>query len=157
MPVSKSMSNGFSPQDVSTQRTRRKPGENRELLLEAGIFVFAEQGYHSSTTGAIAQLAGIPQPHVYANFRNKQDLFLACCRQIVTTLGGDGAPKTSKITIAKFVVQMIAASSETKLQPTLSTHLSAIHTLMGRKSFMSLIELAAISAITPAATNEAEA
>lgn len=60
------------------RRARRRPGQNRERLLEAGLIEFGLFGYHGAVTAAIAQRADVPQPHVYANFTGKQELFLAC-------------------------------------------------------------------------------
>lgn len=63
---------------ATPRRPRRKPGENRELLLEAGLIEFGLLGYHGASTAAIAARAEVPQPHVYASFRTKQELFTAC-------------------------------------------------------------------------------
>lgn len=49
-------------------------------MLEAGIEVFAEYGYHATKTADIAKLAGISQPYVYALFDDKKALFLACLK-----------------------------------------------------------------------------
>lgn len=64
---------------TTQRRPRRKPGENRERLLEAGLIEFGLFGYHGASTSAIAARAGVPQPHVYASFATKRELFLACC------------------------------------------------------------------------------
>lgn len=40
--------------------------------------VFARSGYYGASTSAIAALADVPQPHVYANFSSKSELFLSC-------------------------------------------------------------------------------
>ncbi|QIM16485.1 helix-turn-helix transcriptional regulator [Leucobacter insecticola] len=74
------------------RRPRRKPGENRELLIEAGIHEFGRVGYHGASTSAIARIAGVPQPHVYASFHTKQDLFLACCERAITRLTPGSQP-----------------------------------------------------------------
>lgn len=64
------------------RRPRRRPGENRERLIEAGIHVFGANGYHGASTAAIAALADVPQPHVYASFSTKQELFLTCWERV---------------------------------------------------------------------------
>lgn len=63
---------------MDARRRRRRPGENRERLIDAGLLEFGRLGYHGAATGAIAARAGVPQPHVYASFRTKRELFLAC-------------------------------------------------------------------------------
>lgn len=64
---------------MSERRARRRPGENRERLIEAGLIEFGLFGFHGASTAAIAARAGVPQPHVYSNFINKQALFLETC------------------------------------------------------------------------------
>ncbi|UOQ58464.1 TetR/AcrR family transcriptional regulator [Leucobacter allii] len=59
-------------------RPRRKPGENRQRLVEAGLVEFGLFGYHGASTAGIAARADVPQPHVYASFATKHELFLAC-------------------------------------------------------------------------------
>ncbi|MEJ6489260.1 TetR/AcrR family transcriptional regulator [Leucobacter sp. USCH14] len=68
---------------MTGRRARRRPGENRERLLEAGLCEFGLFGFHGASTAAIAARAGVPQPHVYANFSNKQELFLEVCAAAV--------------------------------------------------------------------------
>ena len=63
---------------TTERRVRRKPGENRASLIEAGITVFGTQGYHGASTGDVARVADVPQPHVYQHFRSKWELFEAC-------------------------------------------------------------------------------
>lgn len=64
---------------MSIRRPRRRPGENRQHLIEAGLVQFGHLGFYAASTASIAQRAGVPQPHVYASFANKQELFIACC------------------------------------------------------------------------------
>ena len=68
---------------MTTRRARRRPGENRERLIEAGLGEFGLFGFHGASTAAIAARAEVPQPHVYANFSNKQELFLEVCAAAV--------------------------------------------------------------------------
>ncbi|GAB2541604.1 TetR/AcrR family transcriptional regulator [Gracilibacillus alcaliphilus] len=49
----------------------------KEEILEAGIEVFAKQGYYNTTTSHIAEKAGISQPYVFRFFKTKEDLFIA--------------------------------------------------------------------------------
>jgi AcrR family transcriptional regulator len=67
---------------ASTRGTRRPTAdERREQVLEAGVSVFAEFGYHATKTADIAKRAGISQPYIYALFDDKKALFLACLRR----------------------------------------------------------------------------
>lgn len=68
---------------MNERRARRKPGENRARLLEAGLIEFGLFGYHGASTSSIAARADVPQPHVYANFGSKKDLFVACLNCII--------------------------------------------------------------------------
>ncbi|WP_053352998.1 TetR/AcrR family transcriptional regulator [Leucobacter musarum] len=74
---------------MTERRARRKPGENRQRLREAGLIEFGLFGFQGASTAGIAARADVPQPHVYASFATKQALFLECCTlasQILTGL-----------------------------------------------------------------------
>src|SRR5579871_4502333 len=66
--------------------TRQTSDQRREEVLVAATHEFAEHGYHAASTAAIAKLAGISQPYIYALFPNKRDLFLAAHARIVEQL-----------------------------------------------------------------------
>lgn len=68
---------------MNARRARRRPGENRERLIEAGLIEFGLFGFHGAATASIAARAGVPQPHVYANFSNKHELFRESCRAAI--------------------------------------------------------------------------
>jgi AcrR family transcriptional regulator len=51
--------------------------ERRDQLVDAAVAEFAANGFHATSTTAIAKRAGISQPYVYALFPNKHELFLA--------------------------------------------------------------------------------
>ena len=57
--------------------------ERREQVIEAAVKEFAANGFHATSTGAIARRAGISQPYIYALFPNKHELFLAVHRHVV--------------------------------------------------------------------------
>lgn len=71
---------------MTERRARRKPGENRALLVQAGLSEFGLYGYHGTSTARVASRAGVPQPHVYANFDGKSELFLVCLSQALEIL-----------------------------------------------------------------------
>ncbi len=62
---------------ATATRTRQTSGARRDQVLDAATKEFAAHGYHAASTAAIAKLAGISQPYIYALFPNKQELFLA--------------------------------------------------------------------------------
>jgi AcrR family transcriptional regulator len=57
--------------------TRQTSDQRRDEVLDAAVHEFAAHGYHAASTAAIAKLAGISQPYIYALFPNKRELFLA--------------------------------------------------------------------------------
>jgi AcrR family transcriptional regulator len=57
--------------------------ERREQVIDAAVKEFAANGFHATSTGAIAKRAGISQPYIYALFPNKHELFLAVHRHVV--------------------------------------------------------------------------
>jgi AcrR family transcriptional regulator len=57
--------------------------ERREQVIEAAVKEFAANGFHATSTGAIAKRAGISQPYIYALFPNKHELFLAVHQHVI--------------------------------------------------------------------------
>lgn len=54
-----------------------KTKETRELLLEAAETIFVRDGYEGAELGEIATLAGRTKGAIYAQFKSKEDIFLA--------------------------------------------------------------------------------
>ena len=50
--------------------------ERREQILTAAVRAFAHQGFHGTTTDAVAREAGVSQPYVVRMFGTKLELFL---------------------------------------------------------------------------------
>lgn len=69
--------------DPAERRKRRRPGENRERLIAAATIDFAVLGYRGSSTALIGLRAGVPQPHVYASFRSKRELYDAASERVL--------------------------------------------------------------------------
>ncbi|WP_186115767.1 TetR/AcrR family transcriptional regulator [Burkholderia gladioli] len=59
-------------EDAGSERSPRK------RIIEAAFRIFAEKGYESASTLAIATQAKVSKRDIYANFSNKQDMLLAC-------------------------------------------------------------------------------
>lgn len=133
----------------SLRRPRRKPGENRELLLEAGLVEFGLLGYHGASTAAIATRADVPQPHVYASFRTKQELFFACFERasmdVRMRTGGD-AP----VTMQRMLLQAIASVHDPALSGRLTGELDDLRSKIGAGAFGELVRTAAHSLIDSA-------
>ena len=56
-------------------------GDRREVLLEAGLAVFAEHGYHETSLGHIAERAGVSKALIYEHFGSKAELHKALLEQ----------------------------------------------------------------------------
>jgi AcrR family transcriptional regulator len=71
-----------------TTITRSSSEERREQLVDAAVTEFAANGFHATSTTAIAKRAGISQPYVYALFPNKHELFLAANAEVAERIRG---------------------------------------------------------------------
>ena len=69
-------------------RTRSSSEERRRQLIDAAVTEFAANGFHATSTTAIAKRAGISQPYVYALFPSKHDLFLAANAEVKDRIRG---------------------------------------------------------------------
>jgi AcrR family transcriptional regulator len=67
---------------------RQTSDQRRDGVLDAAMHEFAAHGYHAASTAAIAKLAGISQPYIYALFPNKRELFLAAHARMMDELRG---------------------------------------------------------------------
>ena len=56
-------------------RKRLTKEERRELIEQAGIAVFADNGFNGASMNAIAKQAGVTVPVVYDHFASKLDLY----------------------------------------------------------------------------------
>ncbi len=53
--------------------------ETRERLIEAGLELFLEEGFHKVTLARLGSKLGITHAALYAHFDDKTDLLSACC------------------------------------------------------------------------------
>jgi AcrR family transcriptional regulator len=74
--------------DQRDTRLRSSSDERREQVIKAAVKEFAANGFHATSTAAIAKRAGISQPYIYALFPNKRELFLAVDRYVVDRIRG---------------------------------------------------------------------
>lgn len=56
-------------------KSRAKP--TKDIIYDAAVDVFAEKGFFSATTDAIAHVAGVSVGTVYNHYRNKEELLSA--------------------------------------------------------------------------------
>ena len=75
---------------VNKQELRTK--ETRTLLLQAAEKIFVRDGYEGAELGEIASLAGRTKGAIYAQFKSKEDIFLALVED--RTLGYRAQMKT---------------------------------------------------------------
>lgn len=59
--------------------------ERRERLLEAGLKVFGETGYHGATVRGICHEAGLTERYFYESFANSEDLLCAVYERVLAT------------------------------------------------------------------------
>jgi AcrR family transcriptional regulator len=98
--------------------------ERREQVIEAALKEFAANGFHATSTGAIARRAGISQPYIYALFPNKHELFLAVHRHVVDRIRrafleaarGGGSPEERLVSMGHAYVKLLADRDEILFQ-----------------------------------------
>jgi len=62
---------------------RRDPEGRREAILQAGLTVFAAEGYAATKLDDVADKAGVAKGTIYIHFKDKQDLFEQMVRDAV--------------------------------------------------------------------------
>ncbi len=63
--------------EIKVNKNETRTRETRELLLKAAETIFVRDGYEGAELGEIAALAGRTKGSIYANFKSKEDIFLA--------------------------------------------------------------------------------
>jgi AcrR family transcriptional regulator len=66
---------------VAKTQERKSAEVRREEILEAAMREFAYGGLHGTSTGTIAEPAGISQPYLFRLFGTKKELFIASSRR----------------------------------------------------------------------------
>jgi AcrR family transcriptional regulator len=59
--------------------------ERKRHILDAALYCFLEYGYSKTSIDDIAKKANLSRPVIYANFKNKEDLFLGICIDFMET------------------------------------------------------------------------
>ena len=66
------------------KRTQEDAEKTKQMILDAGIRIFAEQGYYHTSMEDIAKAANVTRGAVYWHFKNKEDFILAMADSIYT-------------------------------------------------------------------------
>lgn len=64
-----------SPAPASKKRRKTEPSARRQAILDAGLCVFADDGFAAAKLDDVAAKAGVAKGTIYLHFRDKQDLF----------------------------------------------------------------------------------
>ncbi len=65
--------------------TQKKSRELKRLnIINAGIDIFAEKGFHETRISDVAKKAGVADGTIYRYFTNKDDLLMSCFEEIIT-------------------------------------------------------------------------
>jgi AcrR family transcriptional regulator len=108
----------------ATAATRNSSDERREQVIRAAVKEFAANGFHATSTSAIAKRAGISQPYIYALFSNKRELFLAVDRYVVERIRrafleaarGQATPEARLEAMGKAYVDLLENRDEIRFQ-----------------------------------------
>jgi len=65
------------------KRRRAEPDARRQSILDAGLAVFAAEGFAAAKLDEVAAKAGIAKGTIYLHFRDKQDLFEQIVRSAI--------------------------------------------------------------------------
>lgn len=101
--------------------TRRTEGFH-ERLLEAGVALFAEMGYHGTGVKDIVERAGVPKGSFYSYFDSKEAFGAAILRHYTDEQAAEGKGMSSKrfhpIRYWRFAASMSASLLTTRIVKT---------------------------------------
>jgi len=60
-----------------TERRQREREVRRELIIEAAMAIYAEEGYHAITMEKIAERSEVSRAALYLYFKNKEEIVLS--------------------------------------------------------------------------------
>jgi AcrR family transcriptional regulator len=78
------------------KRRKSEPGERRQAILDAGLAVFAAEGFAAAKLDDVAARAGTAKGTIYLYFRDKEDLF----EQIIRTAVGSALDQVEGLAAA---------------------------------------------------------
>lgn len=73
------------PRAAKTQRRTRIQEEKEELILEAALEVFSQNGFKGATIDQIAEVAGMSKPNLLYYFRTKEAIHKALIERVLDT------------------------------------------------------------------------
>jgi AcrR family transcriptional regulator len=119
--------------------------ETRELLLRAAENIFVRDGYAGAELGEIAKLAGRTKGAIYAQFKSKEDVFLALVEEhalrhkaeMEDALGKSSSIEQNREALRQFYLRLIADESWNILM--LEFKLFAIRNATAKRRFQRFI------------------
>lgn len=121
----------------------------KEIIFEAAMVLFAEQGYHAVTFSNIARKAGISRPTLYGYFKDKEEIFLTALREMTDSMYREyesiavrkELPSVRKITL---ICRAILEKSYHKRALLANMTEMVLHLKRNKKNFSRLITLKTI-------------
>lgn len=107
----------------------------RQRLVEAGLRVFGEQGYHGATVRGLCAEAGLTERYFYESFANSEDLLCAVYEHVV-------ALQEARVLAA---VQAVAPAPEAMIR----AGLSALFTLAREQPATARIQFVEVLGVSP--------
>ncbi len=104
---------------AKTVKTRLSSEDRRKMILHAALNVFAESGFHGTTTKALARTAGVSEALIFRHFPSKDKLYSAlqeeCCRmkaddESERVMSLEPSTSTLVIMVHFFIGKMLRAS-----------------------------------------------
>lgn len=108
---------------------RSKSAEKRELILDAAVTLFMEQGYPNTSMDQVATRAGVSKQTVYSHFKDKKGLFGAavedrCKRAAMREIDFDPAIslRDNLLDLAQGFCELITSEDAIRTQSNCITH-----------------------------------
>lgn len=87
-----------------------------DLILDAAVKVFAENGYHGSQVSKIAREAGVADGTIYLYFKNKEDILISLFRERLGELVGKFKASVEESATASEALRKICEIHYTELE-----------------------------------------
>jgi len=125
--------------------SRLTADERRSAIVEAATKVFAENGFHGTTTRELAKAAGVSEALLYKHFPSKESLFSA-----ILATGANGAlstvfkrimalePSTATLVIMVHFMISYYARSDAAESPTSAMNILQVRSLLADGEFVRL-------------------
>jgi AcrR family transcriptional regulator len=104
-----------SSSPTAGRELRRQGKKTMAKLLDAGMRVLAERGYHAARVDDVVRLADVSHGTFYLYFSNKEDLFRALAVQcaddmmdLAGTLGPVGADEAGRAELERWLAEFVA-------------------------------------------------